>query len=51
MSVQKCSNCGKPMGCSCQKRVTADGRQGCTSCINQLNANIPPDQSAVAKTS
>jgi hypothetical protein len=42
MSIAKCSNCGNAMSCGCQRRVTADGRQGCTNCINQLQAQPAP---------
>lgn len=42
MSLAKCSNCGKVMSCGCQRRVTPDGRQGCTNCINQLRAQPAP---------
>ena len=47
MSIAKCSNCGNTMSCGCQRRVTPDGRQGCTNCINQLNTNTPPAQPVV----
>lgn len=32
----KCPNCNSKMGCSCQKRVTAKGKIGCTKCIVSL---------------
>jgi hypothetical protein len=32
----KCPNCGATFTCGCQKRATADGKQGCTKCINTL---------------
>lgn len=28
-----CGNCGKRLSCSCQKRTSKDGIQGCSSCI------------------
>jgi hypothetical protein len=34
--MSKCPNCGTKLSCGCQKRVTADGKQACTKCINQL---------------
>lgn len=34
--MAKCSNCGATMTCGCQKRVTADGKQACSKCVNQL---------------
>jgi hypothetical protein len=36
MSTNVCPNCRAQITCGCQKRVLADGRQGCTNCINQL---------------
>lgn len=36
--MAKCSNCGATMTCGCQKRVTADGKQACSKCVNQLRA-------------
>jgi hypothetical protein len=32
----KCENCGSAITCGCQKRVLANGKQGCTKCINKL---------------
>lgn len=41
--MAKCSNCGATMSCGCQKRVSADGKQGCTKCISTLKkATAPP---------
>jgi hypothetical protein len=34
--MSKCPNCNKTMSCGCQKRVTATGKVGCTSCIQSL---------------
>lgn len=50
MSVAKCSNCGNAMSCGCQRRVTPDGRQGCTNCINQLQAQPAHQQPAPSQT-
>lgn len=49
MSLAKCSNCGNVMTCGCQRRALPDGRQGCTNCINQLQAQ-PAPQPAPPKT-
>ena len=38
------------MTCGCQRRVTADGRQGCTNCINQLQAQPVNQQPAPPQT-
>lgn len=35
----KCANCGTCLSCGCQKRVTADGKKGCTKCIHTLLKN------------
>jgi hypothetical protein len=32
----KCANCGATLGCGCQKRVLANGKQGCAKCINKV---------------
>jgi hypothetical protein len=32
----KCANCGATLGCGCQKRVLANGKQGCAKCVNSL---------------
>lgn len=47
--MAKCSNCGNMMSCGCQKRVTSDGKQGCTNCIKQLQAK-PAPRSALPQT-
>jgi len=41
----KCPNCGATLGCGCQKRVLANGKQGCAKCIN----SIKPNQSTTTK--
>jgi len=33
-----CSNCKARLTCSCQKRVSKDGKSGCQNCIAELNA-------------
>ena len=42
----KCANCGTALSCGCQKRVTKDGKQVCTKCINTYEAkkNAAPKQ-------
>jgi hypothetical protein len=35
--MSKCPNCGSALTCGCQKRVTANGKQGCSKCIAKLN--------------
>lgn len=37
--MSKCSNCGATLTCGCQKRVTANGKQGCTKCINTFKTD------------
>lgn len=32
--MAKCSNCGATMSCGCQRRISSDGKQGCTKCID-----------------
>ena len=32
----KCTNCGARLGCGCQKRTTATGKNGCVKCISKL---------------
>jgi hypothetical protein len=32
-----CSNCKARLTCSCQKRVSKDGKAGCQNCITGLN--------------
>lgn len=34
--MSKCPNCGAAMSCGCQKRVTPDGKVGCSKCVNAL---------------
>ncbi len=34
--MSKCPNCGSTLTCGCQKRVSANGKQGCSKCINTL---------------
>lgn len=38
--MSKCPNCGAAMSCGCQKRVSPNGKVGCSKCINQLNNNV-----------
>jgi hypothetical protein len=33
MSKSKCINCGKILGCSCQRRVASDGKNCCKGCL------------------
>lgn len=42
--MAKCSNCGATMTCGCQRRATADGKQGCTKCISTLKKDKVPSQ-------
>lgn len=41
-----CQNCATVITCGCQKRVASDGRQVCSSCIqqyeNKLNSQKKP---------
>jgi hypothetical protein len=41
-NMSKCPNCGAAMSCGCQKRVSPNGKVGCSKCINQLNNLIQP---------
>jgi len=34
--MSKCANCGATLTCGCQKRVTPNGKQACSKCINTL---------------
>ncbi len=34
--MAKCTNCGLTLSCGCQRRTTADGRSGCSKCINTI---------------
>lgn len=34
--MSKCPNCNAQLSCGCQKRVTPNGKVGCTKCINSL---------------
>ena len=38
-AVNKCPNCGSTLTCGCQKRVSRDGKQGCTKCVTKLNSD------------
>lgn len=31
--MAKCNNCGKKLGCSCQRRTLPNGKPGCTNCM------------------
>lgn len=35
-----CGNCGKSLGCSCQKKKASDGKQCCSSCIKGYEASL-----------
>lgn len=34
--MSKCPNCNAQLSCGCQKRVTPNGKVGCTQCISSL---------------
>lgn len=34
--MAQCSNCKKNMSCGCQKRISPEGVEGCTSCIADI---------------
>lgn len=38
--MSKCSNCNKSLNCGCQKRIASDGKNCCTSCLVQYEANL-----------
>lgn len=31
--MANCLNCGRKLGCSCQRRTASDGKSVCTNCI------------------
>lgn len=33
--MAKCQNCGTALTCSCKVRTLANGKKGCTKCVNQ----------------
>lgn len=41
--MAKCQNCGATMSCGCQKRVSPDGKVGCTKCINNPAQPAKPE--------
>lgn len=38
--MAKCPNCGSTLGCGCQKRTLADGKQGCVNCAGKTPGTI-----------
>ena len=40
--MSTCGNCGAKLSCGCQKRTLADGKQGCSSCVNKVAAKTKP---------
>lgn len=40
--MSKCPNCGTPISCGCQVRVSANGKKACTKCINKVKAEAAP---------
>lgn len=34
--MANCNNCGIKLGCSCQKRVSPQGTNCCTQCVQQV---------------
>lgn len=49
--MSKCPNCGTAMSCGCQKRVSPEGKVGCSKCINPMKqaANNPPLQQPIKR--
>jgi hypothetical protein len=46
--MSACPNCKATMSCGCQKRISPNGKVGCSKCINQLTnlkdkQNTPPN--------
>jgi len=35
-----CPNCKSKLTCGCQKRIASDGKQVCSSCINNYETNL-----------
>lgn len=38
--MAKCTNCGKRLGCGCQKRKANDGTSCCATCVAAYNAGL-----------
>ena len=38
----KCTNCGRKLGCSCNRRTATNGKQCCSQCISQYEKSIKP---------
>lgn len=45
--MSKCPNCGAKMSCGCQRRTSADGKQGCSKCVSSTDK---PTKSATRYT-
>ena len=35
-----CPNCNSKMSCGCQRRVASDGKQVCSTCINNYEQKV-----------
>ena len=38
--MSTCPNCKATLSCGCQKRVTPDGKVGCSKCINTMKSKL-----------
>lgn len=43
----KCSNCGKSLGCGCQKRVASNGTSCCSTCLAVYEAGLMAVKTAI----
>lgn len=54
--MANCLNCGRKLGCSCQRRTASDGKSVCASCITNyekiiVNLNKITNPTTTQKTS
>lgn len=38
--MSKCANCGRTLGCLCQRRIAKDGNECCKYCITEYNQKL-----------
>lgn len=43
--MSKCNNCGKKLGCGCQKRVAKNGVKCCAACVADVNKKFDASKS------
>lgn len=44
--MSTCPNCGKKLGCGCERRLAINGKRCCKSCVNIENAKIQKIQTS-----